>query len=236
MDNIDLFDKYIKGELSEKERHEFATRLKDEKRFADDFKVYSATVIGICKEAEQNNKDFEMALKNISKKQLCEIIGKNEGNRTVSSQATAKVVKTIKPNFLRTWMLQAACWAIIIGGSAIWIVLSEQNARYSVDNAIFACAEIDMDLARSGGETIELSNLSVKDVKSKIPIIESIYHESKTDDEIADNGFVLSMAYLKIHDRDKAINILRELIAKFSSNENYEGYVKKWQTILNQLK
>lgn len=236
MDNIDLFDKYIKDELSEKERHEFDTRLKDDKSFAADFKVYSATVIGICKEAEQDNKDLEMALKNITKKQLCEIIGKNERNRALSSPATAKVVKTIKPNLFRTWMLQAACWAIIVSGAAIWIVRSEQNARYSVDNAIFACAEIDMDLARSGGETIELSNLSVEDIKSKIPFIESIYHESKTDDEIADNGFVLSMAYLKIHDRDKAINILRELIAKFNSNENFEGYVKKWQTVLDQLR
>ena len=60
MENIELFDRYINDDLSEKERHEFDTRLKDDKSFAADFKVYSATVIGICKEAEQDNKDFEV--------------------------------------------------------------------------------------------------------------------------------------------------------------------------------
>ena len=47
MEKIELFDRYINDELSEKERHEFDARLKDDKSFADDFKVYCTTLIGI---------------------------------------------------------------------------------------------------------------------------------------------------------------------------------------------
>ena len=236
MDNIDLFDKYIKGELSEKECHEFDTRLKDDKSFAADFKVYSATVIGICKEVEQDNKDFEVAMKHISREQLCEIIGKKNDNRAEIPIAASKVVKTIKPNFFRTWMWQAACWTFIIGGSAIWIVRSEQNARYSVDNAIYASAYFYEGQSRGTINIPDLNSLSDKELKEKLPSFVAQFNECEDSDDIYEVGYPIAMAYMRLHERDKAKEILNEMINKLSSDEDYTEEVSKLKSILDILK
>lgn len=78
MANIELFDKYINGELSDSERNEFKERLESDKEFATDFNIYLVSVIGICKEAEQDNMDFGVAMKHLTKEQLFEIIGRKE--------------------------------------------------------------------------------------------------------------------------------------------------------------
>ena len=75
MANIELFDKYINGELSDSERNEFKGRLESDKEFATDFNIYMVSVIGICKEAEQDNMDFGVAMKRLSKEQLRNIVG-----------------------------------------------------------------------------------------------------------------------------------------------------------------
>lgn len=76
MERIDLFDRYFNGELSEEENIRFKERLDEDEQFASDFKVYSMTVAGICKEANQDNADFGVAMKHLSKEQLYEIIGR----------------------------------------------------------------------------------------------------------------------------------------------------------------
>lgn len=236
MDNIDLFDKYIKGELSEKERHEFDTRLKDDKSFAADFKVYSVTVKGICKEAEQDNKDFEAAMKHISKEQLSEIIGKKEGNRAVSSQSASKVSKTIKAHFFRSWMWQAACWGIIIGGAAIWIAHADKNGRYSVDNAIYATAYVYQGSSRGSINIPDLNSLSDKELKDKLPTFVAQFKECEDSEDIYEVGFPLVMAYMRLHERDKAKEILTEMINKLSADEDYTEEVSKLKSILDTLK
>ena len=236
MDNIDLFDKYIKDGLSEKERHEFDTRLKDDKSFADDFKVYSATVIGICKEAEQDNKDFEVAMKHISKEQLREIIGKKNDKKVEIPIAASKVVKTIKPNFFRTWMWQAACWAAIIGGAAIWIVRANTNARYAVDKAIYASAYVYEGSSRGGVIIPDLNSLSDKELKDKLPLFVEQFNESEDSYDIYQVGYPLAMAYMRLHERDKAKEILNEMINNLSADEEYTEEVSKLKSILDILK
>ena len=78
MERIDLYDKYIKDQLSKKERADFVARLESDENFASDFKVYLFTVDGICREAHQDNLDFGLAMKGLSKDQLKEIIGKHD--------------------------------------------------------------------------------------------------------------------------------------------------------------
>ena len=238
MDNIDLFDKYIKGELSEKEHREFNTRLKDDKSFADDFKVYSATVIGICKETEQDNKDFEMAMKNISKEQLREIIGTKDENNAEAPLAASKVVKTIKPNFFRTWMWQAACWIFIIGGSAIWIVRSQQNAISPVDvyDAIYAGAYFYDGPSRGTINMPDLDSLSDKELKDKLPTFVAQFNECDEPEDIYEVGYPLAMAYIRLHERDKAKEILNLMIDILSEDKDYTEEVSKLKSILNVLK
>lgn len=76
MDKLDLFDKYIQGELSEIECSDFRSRLHNDDAFASEFNVYLLTISGICKEEAQDNLDFGNAMKQLSKEQLYEIIGR----------------------------------------------------------------------------------------------------------------------------------------------------------------
>ncbi len=54
---------------------EFKERLESDKEFATDFNIYMVSVIGICKEAEQDNMEFGVAMKKLSKEQLRNIVG-----------------------------------------------------------------------------------------------------------------------------------------------------------------
>lgn len=78
MERIDLFDRYFNGELSNEDRIKFQERLESDEEFASAFKIYTLTVAGICKEAEQDNEDFGFAMNKLTKEQLFEIIGRRK--------------------------------------------------------------------------------------------------------------------------------------------------------------
>lgn len=237
MERIDLYDKYINDQLSKKERADFDARLESDEDFASDFKMYLFTVDGICREAHQDNLDFGLALKGLSKDQLKEIIGKQD----VEQQAAASITESPRierPKVLRfkPWMWQAASIAAVVIIAFTVVFNIEKTARYSVDNAIYACAEINPDLVRAGGEVLDITAMTDDELKRNIPALVSNYYSSETTDDIADNGFALAMAYLRVHDRNNAKETLQQLIQKFEHNPDYAGYVSKWQSILNVLK
>lgn len=237
MEKIDLYDKYINNQLSDKERDEFDSRLKTDKEFASDFKIYLFTVDGICREAHQDNLDFGLAMKGMSKEKLKEIIGKRDVIEPAAASYERKS-EVVKPKEIRykTWIWQAASIAavVIIAFTAVFNI--EKNAGYSVDNAIYACADINPDLVRAGGEPIDISSMSDEELKAKIPELISLYQSASTTDEVADYGYALAMAYLRLHDRDNAKEVLEQLISRFDGDADYADSVNKWKSILNLLK
>ncbi len=236
MERIDLYDRYINNQLSEKERAEFDARLESDVDFASDFKVFLLSVDGICREVHQDNLDFGLAMKSLSKAQLKEIIGKRSEEHQAAAAITASPRK-VRPKAFRfsPWMWQAASIAAVIIIAFTVLLNIEKNARYSVDNAIYACAEINSDRVRAGGEVLNITTMTDEELKGNIPVLISNYNYAETTDEIADNGFALAMAYLRLHDRDNAKTTLQQLIQKFERNPDYAGYVSKWQSILNVL-
>lgn len=232
MERIELFDSYINNQLSDEQRSEFDARLMSDEDFASDFKVYLFTVDGICREAHQDNLDFGKAMKGLSKEKLREIVGSDSITRPdkVPARDSIKVVR-FKP-----WVWQVASIAAVVIIAFTVVFNIEKNARYSVDNAIYACAEISPDLVRAGGEVLDITAMTDDELKRNIPTLVSNYKSSKTTDEIANNGFALAMAYLRLHDRDNAKVVLEQLVSKFDGNEDYAESVNKWKSILNQLK
>ena len=237
MERIDLYDKYINNQLSDKERDEFNSRLKTDKEFASDFKVYLFTVDGICREAHQDNLDFGLAMKGLSKEKLKEIIGKQDVILPAAATADSKS-EMAKPKVLRfkPWMWQAASIAAVVIIAFTAVFNNEKNARYSVDNAIYACADVNPDLVRAGGEPIDISSMSDDELKAKLPELTSLYQSASTTDDVADYGYALAMAYLRLHDRDNAKEVLNQLVSRFDGTEGYAGDVNKWKSILNLLK
>lgn len=237
MERIELYDKYLHEQLSETERAEFDARLKSDKAFASDFKIYLFIVDGICREGNQDNLDFSSAMKHLSKEQLKEIIGRKDDGHTVAAPV-AENSKTAKPKILRfrPWAWQVASIAAIAVIAFTVVLNTEKNAQYSVDNAIFTCTDVSLDSDRAGGKTIDITSMSDDELKAILPELISMYESAPTPDETADNGFALAMTYLRLHDRDNAKNVLEQLISKFNGNDDYAEDVNKWKSILNLLK
>lgn len=76
MERIDLFDKYIFGQLSKEEKESFEQRLITDAAFASEYNAYLLCVKGIRSEVEQDNIEFCQAMKGLSREELSEVIGK----------------------------------------------------------------------------------------------------------------------------------------------------------------
>lgn len=210
--NIELFDRYIDGKLNTEEKSAFEKRLSSDKNFATDFRVYLFTLKGIYQEAEQDDVEFGLAMKQISKNDLLNIIGRSSRPRV------------IRLNYLReriAWVASIAA-VLIIG---IFMVMNvRQVGMDRLDNTIVAYNYIP-DSGR-GPESI-----TAKD----IPTLEKAYLNAPSDDiQLQEEaGMRLAMAYLKIHDRKKAKEILTELSVRFADDEEFSAQCTK---ILNLLK
>jgi anti-sigma-K factor RskA len=120
MENQELFDKYIKGLLSETEKSDFESRLNTDKTLSSEFKTYLFVVKGIQKEEQQDCADFGAAMKKLSKEQLQEIIGakaKTKARRNIlkfspwlwsslSAAAVVAIVVTISFNLINQSQLE----------------------------------------------------------------------------------------------------------------------------------
>ena len=99
---------------------------------------------------------------------------------------------------------------------------------------------IGTSLKNSNGDTInftlKVESMTDDELKVKLPELASLYKSASTTDEIADYGYALAMAYLRLHDRDKAKEVLEQLVSRFNGSEDYAGDVNKWKSILNLLK
>lgn len=232
---IFLFDSYLQDHLSKSAKMLFDMCLEYSQDFASDFKVYLMTVNGICREAHQNDMDFGVAMKKLTKEQLREIIGPRH-EADVAASAPDAETENPKVHRIKPWIWQVASIAAVVVIAFTAVLRIEQNSRQAVDNAIYACADINTDLARSGGKAIEIDAMTDDELKNAVPTLRNLYQTASTTDEIADNGYTLAMVYLKLHERDKAAYVLNQLISRFDGNEDYAESVNKWKSILNLIK
>ena len=203
MDDIELFDKYIDMSLSDKERNEFEARLETDKAFKEDFLVYLAVADGVCREAEQDDADFGHALKNISDDQLWEIMGPRR-------RAHLKVA-ALKPKARPwvTWAVGVAAMVVVVFGAG-WGFMRHVDNRF-MDN-IYAVYIDEIPTTSRGGEEVDLTEMDDKQLKGYLPQLEEEYAESaRVEQENILTGLRLSMAYIRLHMKAKAMKILEKL-------------------------
>ncbi len=75
MERIELFDKYISGEMSESEVADFKRKLSKNKELSSDFQIYKMVVKGIYKEENDKEAELDNAFKSLSKDDLRKIVG-----------------------------------------------------------------------------------------------------------------------------------------------------------------
>lgn len=212
-DNMELFDRYIDGQLTAEEKLAFDARIRSDKSFATDFRIYLFTVRGICQEAEQNNMEFGQAMKHISKEDLLRIIGRSQNSRSTTAFG-----------YLRgrlAWVASIAA-ILVVGVFSVFTVHKADMNR--LDDIIVAYNYIP-----------ELNRGYETESPSHIPSLEAAYESAPVDDIQAqeDAGMRLTMAYLKIHDRKKAKEMLIELSQRYADDE---AFAAQCHRILEQLK
>ena len=219
MNNIELFDNYISGQLPQREREDFEARLASDSAFFSEFQLHLQAIHGIQKEEEEDSIEFGYAMKALSKEELNEIIGKK----------AAKKVKFI--NFQKyLWPLSAAAVVIF---ALIFNHNQSIESQYAIDDIIYAYNE--PMLSNRGGEAIDISKCNEEELKDMLPTLWDIYEDSETTQDALVNGKGLAMVYIKLHNREKAREILQELVDKYKADEDYAESVAECIRILNQI-
>jgi hypothetical protein len=290
MDNQELFDRYINGELTEAERTDFDNRVKSDKDFAKDFRLHLFVVWGIRREAEQDNLDFGVAMKRLTKRQLQNIVTprrrsllnftfsdefkysrasysrRQHRNRVTENasyceedspvygadaefstcapapaesetveegSAAEKKPKTVS-FWPRVWQVSTVVAVVIVAFVSVFQI--DKHNRYNVDNAIYESTVSDITPSRSGAVTIDIHELSDKELKSALPKLAEAYQSASDDEEIANNGYALALAYLRLHNREEARKVLNQLVERFENNELFQDRVDRYRYALRLIK
>ncbi|MCH5224687.1 MAG: hypothetical protein J1D77_01765 [Muribaculaceae bacterium] len=220
MGNIELFEEYIAGSLNPDQKASFEKKLKEDKDFAADFKIFLFTVDGVIKEARQDNADFGNAMKNISRDELLNIIGRR------------RVPKIFRFGYLK----ERALWAS--GVAALFIILfvsvffTFQMGNRNIDNLV--ADYYYLPASKGPDEYVDISRMSEGEIKEYISILISEYEQCPPDDIQAcqETGLRIAIAYIKIHDRKEARIWLEKLIDRFWDDK---PFVEQCQSILDQI-
>lgn len=210
--NIQLFEEYIDDKLTKEEKKSFEERLRSDKKFALDFRIYLFSVNGIIQESEQDNMEFGHAMKNISKEDLLRIIGRTSKPRV------------FRLNYIRERLAWIASIAVVLVIGLFSIYNINRNAMNRLDDTLVAYNYIPD--SNRGWESI---------TGDDIPSLQKAYQDAPAEDIQAQQeaGMRLAMAYLKIHDRKKAKEMLNDLSVRFADDEEFSAQCKR---MLDQLK
>lgn len=82
----------------------------------------------------------------------------------------------------------------------------------------------------------DLTDMSESQIKESLTGMVEAFDNAETAQEVAVSGKVLSMAYLKLHDRRNAEKVLESMIDRLRNDEDYVSVVEDCRNILNQIK
>lgn len=215
MERIESFDKYISGEMSDKEVAEFKRKLSEDKDFSSDFQIYKMVVKGIVMEENDKEAELDNAFKNLSKDDLRKIVGPKK-TIAKTSMSKAKIV------YMASWITSVAAVAIIAFSLTFNI---QRSARNNVDDIMFDCYY--SPVSRGGEDIVDLSKASEAEIKKQLPKIVDAYKNASDEQDISSYGINLAMVYLKIHDRDNARKVLLDVKSKCVGNPYIMGHCDK---------
>lgn len=207
MERIELFDKYISGEMSESEVADFKRKLSKNKELSSDFQIYKMVVKGIYKEENDKEAELDNAFKSLSKDDLRKIVGPR-----------LTIVKGDKPKakifYMASWVASVAAIVVIAFTFTFNI---QRSARNNVDDVMFDCYY--SPISRGGEDVVDLSKANEAEIKKQLQKMEEAYKKASDEQELSSYGINLAMVYLRIHDREKARKVLLEIKTKCTDND-----------------
>lgn len=160
---------------------------------------------GLIKEAEQDNADFEAAMRKLSDEEFDELI-----NKPIRKKYSWKI--------FRPWVTSAVAAAAVV---LIVLIPSINSMNGKLCDSVLYASESFLTPSKGG---FDVTKASVEELKKELPNLESRYKECiKVDgkfthytDDLREAGWDLTIAYLKLHKKKDAVKVLKELSAQFS--------------------
>lgn len=196
---------------------------------------------GLIKEAEQDNADFEAAMRKMNDEEFEKLIyepayADTDEERTFEMVAASVaadldmdylekqrrqkpvVAQKSKWQVFRPWIASAVAAAAIVLGVLIPSV-NAMNGKLC-DSALYA-SNAYITSSRSASE---INGLSDGQLKSKLPELEKRYKECVKEDgkftyytdDLREAGWDLTLAYLRLHKKGDAVKVLKVLSAQFN--------------------
>lgn len=196
---------------------------------------------GLIKEAEQDNADFEAAMRKMNDEEFEKLIyepayADTDEERTFEMVAASVaadldmdylekqrrqkpvVAQKSKWQVFRPWIASAVAAAAIVLGVLIPSV-NAMNGKLC-DSALYA-SNAYITSSRSASE---INGLSDGQLKSKLPELEKRYKECVKEDgkftyytdDLREAGWDLTLAYLRLHKKGDAVQVLKVLSAQFN--------------------
>lgn len=186
---------------------------------------------GLIKEAEQENADFEAAMRKMSDEdfnQLIQSVAIN--NRLVQSAAVNKS----KWKVFRPWISSAVAAAAVI---LIVLIPSINNMNDKLCESALYASQSYMTQSKGG---FDVSAASTDQIKEKLPELRRKYDECLNEIErsrahyspdLQETGWDLTMAYLKLHKKGDAVKVLKVMSEQFDGTP----FGNHCQKMLDQL-
>ncbi len=207
----------------------------------------SLIIDGLIKEAEQDNADFEAAMRKMSHEEFEELIHEpayalgasslpaaaSMAGDKKESEGNATTAPKSKWKLFRPWISSAVAAAAII----LIVLLPSINVMNGklCDSALYASNEY----ITSSRSASEINGLTEDQLKDKLPEIEKRYKDCIREDgkfvyytdDLQEAGWDLTLAYLKLHRKADAVKVLKVL------SEQYKGtpFGNHCLNIINQL-
>ena len=209
---------------------------------------------GLIKEAEQENADFEAAMRNMSDEEFEELIyepayAEAEEDRASEMMAASVaadrdylekrrrhqplVAKKSKWQVFRPWITSAVAAAAVV----LIVLIPSVNTMNGklCDSALYA-SNAYITSSRSASE---INGLSDGQLKSKLPELEKRYKECVKEDgklayytdDLKEAGWDLTLAYLRLHKKGNALKVLKVLSTQFEGTP----FGDHCQKMINQL-
>ena len=210
---------------------------------------------GLIKEAEQDNADFEAAMRKMSEEEFEELIYEpvyvyadkdrvlemaaasiaEDMDFSEKRQASSQPLAAKESNWqvFRPWITSAVAAAAVV----LIILIPSVNAMNGklCDSALYA-SNVYITSSRSANE---INGLSDDQLKAKLPELEKKYKDcikedgkfSYYTDDLKEAGWDLILAYLKLHKKGDAVKVLKVLSAQF----NGTPFGDHCQKMLDQL-
>ncbi len=210
--NIDLFDSYLNGTMSENDKSEFEAKLNSDSNFRHEFTFHKKLVAIIQHTVRGTDLEFENALRAISDSDFKNIVEKEIVEKASQQQGRYVSLKKVY-----RWCAVAAAAVIItvVGGYKFY----QDQTRNKLCDAIFSAGfNPDITMTRGVDQSLTdsyidaVNKLNNGDTDDAISSLELLYNVA--DDEMkVEYGTALAYAYVKAHDLEKAWGAINKVKA-----------------------